>query len=255
MKNFETGHAKNVANFQALISACISFGPSYAPKRANITIAGLNSKVSSCLAGLSKTNLQFSGNKSEMGERELMFSTLSSKASRIKAAVKASDVKAFELDNVITIVRRLSGQRAVAKLPASTADPNAIAGNPSTTPAVKGPKNISVSQMSYDSRLANLDILIKLLSTFPGYNPNEADLTVSALTADYNLMLNLNNAVISSSQILENTRGSRNKELYAPQTGMLTIASDVKSYVKSVYTSNSTQYKMVAAIKFTNFGR
>jgi hypothetical protein len=250
MKNFETGHAKNVTNFYSLITAVSSFGPSYAPKRSDLTIAALNSKVSSCDAGVSNTNSQFSDNKIHLGNRELTFSLLSSKAHRIQAAVKASDVKASDLDNIITVVRKICGQRAVPKHPASTADPNAPPVNPLATPADSVPRNISVSQMSYDSRLANLDILIKLLITLPAYDPGSAELTIAALTVDYKLMLKQNNAVISSNQALDKSRGIRNQELYAPKTGMVTIASDVKSYVKAQYTAKSIEYKAVAAIKF-----
>jgi hypothetical protein len=249
MKNFETGHAKNVANFQALLSACISFGPSYNPQRPDITLSGLSSKISSCLARMSSTNTQFSDTKIELGNRELTFSTLSAKTTRVLAAVKASDVKASDLDNITTIVRRLNGHRAVAKLPASTADPNANPANPSTTSA-DIVKNISVSQMSFDSRLANLDILIKLLINLPGYLPSATDITIAALQAIYNLMLKQNNAVIKSNQALDRQRGLRNIELYAPKTGIIDIASDVKSYVKSQYAANSIEYKAVAAIKF-----
>ncbi|MBK7148718.1 MAG: hypothetical protein IPH78_07800 [Bacteroidetes bacterium] len=36
----ETGHAKNVANFEDLISFCTGYGASYNPSKAAIAIAG-----------------------------------------------------------------------------------------------------------------------------------------------------------------------------------------------------------------------
>ncbi len=38
----ETGHAKNVENWQKMIAACTGFGPGYNPSNANLTVASMN---------------------------------------------------------------------------------------------------------------------------------------------------------------------------------------------------------------------
>ena len=55
-----------------------------------------------------------------------------------------------------------------------------------------------------------------------------------------------------TSSMQSRTRGgiSRNNVLYANDTGLVDVASDVKSYVKSVYGASSPQYKQVSKLGF-----
>ena len=78
---------------------------------------------------------------------------------------------------------------------------------------------ISTSQMSYDSRLDNLDKLIKLLASVPQYAPNEADLKTSALTALYTDLKTKNTAVINAEIPLNNARITRNEVMYKSNVG------------------------------------
>lgn len=47
----ETGHAKNLANFQDLIAFCASY-PTYNPSSAALTVAGLNTKYTDARTAL-----------------------------------------------------------------------------------------------------------------------------------------------------------------------------------------------------------
>ena len=107
--------------------------------------------------------------------------------------------------------------------------------------------------MSYDSRLDNFDKLIKLLSSVPAYAPNEADLKIAALTALYTDLKAKNLAVLNAEIPLNNARISRNDILYKENIGLVDVASDVKTYIKSVFGATSPQYKAVSTLKFTNY--
>jgi hypothetical protein len=113
---------------------------------------------------------------------------------------------------------------------------------------------ISSSQMSYDSRLENLDKFIKLLASVPEYTPNEEDLKVTALTALYNDLKAKNSAVINAAIPLSNARISRNEVLYKANTGLVDIALDTKTYIKSVFGAGSPQYKQVSKLEFITLG-
>lgn len=41
----ETGHAKNVANFQDLISFCTGYGATYNPSKAALSVANLQAQL------------------------------------------------------------------------------------------------------------------------------------------------------------------------------------------------------------------
>ena len=71
--------------------------------------------------------------------------------------------------------------------------------------------------------------------------------TLQALLSD---LKTKNNAVTQSRIVLETARGARNTVLYTPLTGVVDIGTDVKSYIKSVFGVNSTQYKLVSKLRF-----
>lgn len=104
--------------------------------------------------------------------------------------------------------------------------------------------------MSYESRVENLDLLIKMLGGITQYTPNEADLKVAALTALAADLKAKNAAVLAAETPLNNARIARNALLYTPVTGLVDTAVDAKIYIKSLYGATSPQYKLVSQFQF-----
>ena len=144
----------------------------------------------------------------------------------------------------MTLVRKLQGRRATPKMTEEEKKVAAEAGNEVT--------EISSSQMSFDSRIDNLDKLIKLLTSVTAYAPNEADLKVTALTTLLTDLKAKNTAVITAEAPLVNARIARNDVLYKAGTGLVDTSVDVKTYVKSVFGATSPQYKTISGLKFTS---
>jgi hypothetical protein len=111
---------------------------------------------------------------------------------------------------------------------------------------------ISASQMSFDNRIENFDRLIMLLSSIPLYNPNEEELKVETLKALHNQLKEKNSEVILPIVQLSNSRITRNTILYKENTGLVDIALDSKTYIKSVFGATSPQYKQVSRLYFKN---
>jgi len=239
----ETGHAKNVANFENLISFCTGYGTSYNPSNAAIKLPALNTLFTSAKNSLSTINTTLPPWKTAVNAREIAFAPLSKLTTRLVNALDASSVTRQIVADAKTYARKLQGKRASAKLPT-------IIDNPAT-PVDESQKSISASQMSFDNRIENLDKLIQLLSSQTAYTPNEADLKVTALTTLIADMRAKNTAVINAYTPLSNTRIARNNILYATGTGLVDIAGEVKKYVKSVYGATSPQYKQVSGLQFT----
>jgi hypothetical protein len=59
-----------------------------------------------------------------------------------------------------------------------------------------------------------------------------------------------NTAVVNSSVSLANQRIARNQILYDNDNGLVKIAQDVKTYVKSVFGPASPQYKQISGLAF-----
>ena len=239
----ETGHAKNVANFEDLISFCSGYGASYNPTKAAIKLPALITLQTDAKKSLDDVNSALPPWQNAVNEREIVFTPLSKLVTRIINALDASDVSKQVVEDAKAIARKLQGRRASAKQPT-------VPDNPAT-PEDESSKSISASQMSFDSRIENMDKLIQLLTAQPAYTPNEAELTVAGLTTVYGDMKTTNTKAIDAYTPLSNARIDRNKILYDATTGLVKLAGDVKAYVKSVFGGTSAQYKQVSKLKFT----
>jgi DNA repair exonuclease SbcCD ATPase subunit len=240
----ETGHAKNVANFENLITNVSGYGRAYNPSKESIKLSALNTLLASAKATINLVNSSEPAYKNAVSAREAAFTPLSKLITRVINSLKASDSSSQVDDSAMTLVRKLQGRRATPKL--SDDEKKAIEAEG------KEVNQISSSQMSYDSRLDNFDKLIKLLASEAEYSPNEADISIEALTSLYNDLSSKNTAVINATVPLNNARISRDQYLYTPLTGVVDISVDVKMYIKSVFGATSPQYKAISGLKFTN---
>jgi hypothetical protein len=249
----ETGHAKNVANFEDLISFCTGYGTSYNPTKAAIKLPALNTLLTNSRNSLIAVNTALSPFNNTVNAREIAFVPLSKLVTRIINALDATDATTQVVKDAKTIARKLQGKRAEKLSPPPPPPPPAasIAPSPLPTPLPITPVHISASQMSFDSRIENFSKLITLLTNEPLYAPNETDLKLIALNTLLTSLKTTNTAVVNGTTPLSNARISRNSILYATGTGLVDIAGEVKKYVKSVFGGTSPQYKQVSGLKFT----
>lgn len=241
-KTSETGYAKNVSNFESLLTSITAFGSSYNPSKDSIKRPALELLLTSAKDAYSEVNTLLSVYSITVDTRETAFEPLSKLITRVNNALKASDSTMQIDESAQTIIRKLQGRRAVAKLTDEEKKALAEAG--------QEVNQISASQMSYDNRLDNLDKLIALLTTVIQYNPNEEDLKVETLKTLYNDLKLKNSDVVSVYVQLDNARNIRNEILFKPLSGMLDIVYDVKKYIKSAFGATSPQYKQVSKLQF-----
>jgi hypothetical protein len=241
--NIETGHIINVTNFESIVADVTSYGTAYNPTRPGLKLAALNTLLASGKNAVNAVSATQPALKLACDAREISFKSLSPLVTKVINALKATDTSELVDNSAQSLARKIQGRRATPK---KTEEQKKIAAE-----AGKEIVEISSSQMSYDSRLDNFDKLIKLLSSVPLYVPNEADLKITALTAVLNDLKNKNTAVTNAEVPLNNARIVRNNVLYKQDTGLVDIALDVKTYIKSVYGATSPQYKKISKIKFT----
>ena len=239
----ETGHAKNVANFDELISFVTGYRETYNPSKATIKLDALKALSDHAKNSINAVSSMEPAYKSAVAAREVVFIPLSKLTTRIMNSIKATDTTVQVDENARTLVRKIQGVRATAK---KTEDEKKAL-------AEKGKEvvEISTSQMSYDNRLDNFFKLIQLLSSVPEYSPNEKELKIEHLNTILDDLKAKNAAVVESYIPLSNARIRRNDLLYKENTGLYDVALDVKNYIKSVFGATSPQYKQVSKIKFT----
>lgn len=240
----ETSHAKNVTNLESLITSITAFGTSYNPSKDSIKLPALQTLLTNSNNSLITVNTAQSSYSIAVDAREVAFEPLGKLITRVNSALKASDSTVQIDESAQTIIRKLRGKRASAKLTDEEKQALEAEG--------KAANQISVSQMGYDTRLDNFDKLISLLSTVPQYNPNEEDLKINSLKALYADLKTKNTDVVTAYIQLDNARNSRNVVLYKPLTGLVDLASDSKTYIKSVFGSTSPQYKQVTKLTFVS---
>jgi hypothetical protein len=239
----ETGHAKNVANLDELISYVLGYSKDYNPTMQSIKIDALQTLSVNAKNGINGVNAAVPAYSNAVAARDEAFSPVNKRITRVLNALKATGTLKQVADNAAAFARKIQGRRASAKKSAEEIKADAEAG--------KETVQISASQMSYDSRLDSLDKLIKLLSSLEAYAPNETDLKVESLTSLYTTLKQRNAAVIAATVPLRNARLTRNDILYKDLTGLVDVASDVKTYMKSVFGADSPQFRQISRLKFT----
>jgi len=239
----ETGNAKNVANFQELISYVTGYGPTYNPANAAITVAALNAKEAAAATSLTAVNTALAVHTTAVNAREIAFEAFEPILARIASAAVAAGLSPEVIEDIRSIIRKLRGSRSGPKPPTIPDDP--------ATPEDESSTSHSVSQMSYDSRIENFEKLIELLTAQPLYAPNEADLTIAALNTRLTNMRAENLAVVNAYTPLSNSRIERNVLLYDETKGLVALAQAAKNYVKSIFGASSPQWDQISALKFT----
>lgn len=241
----ETGHAKNVASFEDLISFCNGYGAPYNPSKAALTIAELTTLQTNAKASLQQAKTTKTSFDNATNARQLAFKDLKPLATKVVNALAVSGATALAIADAKTINRKIQGAKANGgtKTPTIPADPNA----PAPTD-----KTISTSQQSYDSLIDHFTKLIEAVSQDANYNPNETELKVATLQTKLDSLKTSNTDIVNTYTVWSNARINRNTILYNPVTGLVQTALEVKKYVKSVFGAGSPQFKQVSGLEFTN---
>lgn len=241
----ETGHAKNVANFENLISFCVGYGATYNPSKANLKVAALQTQLASCKANIAAVTSTSVAYNNAVNTRMDAFFGLKKLSTRLMNALDATAASAQTVKDIKTVNAKVQGSKLTKADSGKTPAPI----NPNT-PVTETTKTVSASQQSYSSLIEHMATIVTILSTEPTYLPNETDLKVATLNTLLTNLRNTNTGVINAYTTVSNTRVSRDQSLYNTTNGLCQIAKEIKMYVKSVYGATSPQYKQISGIEF-----
>lgn len=228
----ETGHAKNIANFQNLITVVTQYGTAYNPSKTTLKLTQLHSLATTAQASLADVILKKTAYNNAVNDRIIAFKNLKSLSTRLVNALETTNASKEMIKNAKGFNRKIQGKRA-------------------TTPDAQTNTNkISSAQVSYDQQIQHFAGLLSILQSEISYTPNENELKVTTLTAKKADLISKNNAVATAYATISNSRITRNKTLYNNTTGLVDIVLEVKKYIKSVYGSTSPEYDQVKGILF-----
>lgn len=240
--NTETGHAKNVATFEDLISFCTAYGATYNPSKAGLKLAALTAQLTAANAALQSVKVAKTAYDNATNAREIAFKQIKPLATKIVNALAATDAAMQTVADARSSNNKIQGKRVKA-VEKPSAEALAAGAEPVRT--------ASVSQQSFDKLIDNFAQLVATLSAEPKYLPNENELKVTALNTLLTDLRAKNTAVINANTALSNARIARDKTIYAELTGLIDVSLAVKQYVKSLFGATSPQLKQVRSLKFS----
>ena len=236
----ETGHAKNVANFQDLISFCQGYGSIYNPTKQSLKISELQNLYQTANEKLTSVKTTKTSFDNATNNRKNSFSDLKPFATKIINAFSVSGADNLAVADAKSVNKKIQG----------TSKKNTSANN-SNNENLASANSISTSQQSYDRLIDHFANLIQVLKQNTAYNPNETDLKIDSLQNKLEELQTKNTNVINAYTQYSNAMINRNQTLYSPLTGLTQTAREVKLYIKSIYGATSSQYKQVSALEFT----
>ncbi len=232
----ETGHAKNAANLQKLIEQVTPY-TRYNPSVPNLEIAQLKTLHTTALTKLSEVEEKRNANKKAIHIRQQAFENLKPTCTRIINQLEIVGLPQGTLGQAKSLNRLIQGSKK------NTTTTNEKNGETTNT--------ISTSRQSYTQQTDNFGILLQLLSTITDYNPNLEELTLTSLNTYHTSLVTSTQAVDQTEAELNTKLIERNQILYADDTGLYTIAQNVKKYVKSIYGATSPEYSNISKIRFS----
>src|SRR5512133_2336737 len=185
----ESGHAKIVANFDRLIESVSKMGKDYSPSNPALLIEALQNSSANCKKAMDAVGTAALAYKAAVKQRETMFEPLNKLTTRIFNTLKACDKTGKSDETAMIYVRKIQGRRATPKRTEEEKKADIESG-------IKY-QEVSASQMSFDSRVENFGMLVKLVSGTTSYTPNEPDLKAASLQAHLETLKQKNAAVVA----------------------------------------------------------
>lgn len=236
----EVGHARNVANLQKL-SQQVSVYTLYNPPVPNLMVASLQGLYATANAKLVEVEDKRNANKNAIALRQTAFENLKPILTRIINRLEILGLMTGTLDQAKSLNRSIQGSRKKRSVSAKTDDEQ-----PSTN------NSISNSRQSFTQQAENFGILLQLLATIPNYDPDEDELKLTTLSSYKDSLINATQFVDQTEAELNIKLIERDQILYAEETGLYSIAQNVKKYVKSLYGATSPEYATISPITFKN---
>lgn len=234
----ESTDAKFLGKFRREIDV-LKADPNYQPSNLLLTVAALEAQYAAGLAAVNQIPTFLHPHKIHINSRQEIFADAIERTRRSRSLLKSSGATAKEVEDGMTLIRKVLGQRAAP----------AIEDNPDT-PENEALQSHSAAQLSFDSQTGNVRSLGEYLGNVNAYNPNENPFKPSAFIDLADQMQAASDAVSTSLVPLSNARRLRDELLYTNENSIYVTARAAKEYYKGLYGANSPQFKQISGLEF-----
>jgi len=230
----EVGHAKNVANLGTGIQILQEMGTLYNPSNTNIQLTNLVSFKAAIESSITQLNSKIPSYKNAVANREVAIEKLGRTATKVLNFSKSLNISATDKENILSQVKKIRGHAKAKAINPETSESNGI----------------SIAQLSYDSRIANLSLLINFVASHPEYQPNENEIKIANLQTYQQELSTLSSLVNSAGNELITARLNRNNAMYLTEINIIKVMNETKSYLKSLGQAAQPYYKAFVKLKF-----
>ena len=230
----ETGHNKNVANFSTAYQVLQEMGSLYNPSNAKIQLVNLDPIRTSLQSVITVLNNKKPIYKNAVAAREIAILPLGKLMTKSSNYSKSIDISSTDKENITNLAKKIRGDQK----------PRSV--NPETTEN----EWVSTSQMSYDSRIANLETYTNQLASHSQYEPNETEIQIVSFQTLHTNLVALSTAVNSAGNALITARKNRNNVLYSNETNVIQLIKDIKAYLKTLGEAGKPYYNAIVKQQF-----
>jgi hypothetical protein len=236
------GHKQNVTNLNVLSSRVSSFGSAYNPSNPTLTQPNLDLVGRNGQNANDRVDVAHVAFLNARAARINAAGDLDALVTRSLSAVKISGATTATIDQAKSLARKVHGKRASKilseqELVAAKAEGHEV-------------NQVGKHDSSYTIKIDNFSKYGLYLSSIAEYRPNEPDITPVALNTKLSDLKMKNIDYLNAVTAYESALASRDVVLYADHVGVVDVAQNVKTYVKSVFGATSPEYKQISSLVF-----
>ncbi len=231
----KTGNVKQVATFEELLGYCHAHGALYNPSKASIKITALEELFTAAQQSLEAVKVAITEYNNAVNVRQEAFNRLPVFSTRIVNALAATDASKATLEEAYAHVRKFRWE-----------SPALATAKGEETPT---PKSRKSSHRDFNTQLDIFESLVKVVSAEPSYQPNEPELTLTALNAHVEMLRSTITKVIDQRVAASNLRATRDKILY-DRHSIHDTSNAVKRYMKGAFGFRSVAYNQIKGLRF-----
>lgn len=237
----ETGHAKNVANFETIIIILTALGVNYNPAQALILLPALQTKLTEAKAALDAVDAAEAEYAVKVDEIQAEMEGLYKWVVNLKRTVEVDINDEAFTGNMQTIVNRFNSESRKTGI---EDDPN--------TPEDESRTARSTSQRSRDNQIAYVADILALINTKRElYTTTDAEYTIEGIEAKLARMNTKNNTVRTAYAARGNAYDNRDRVLYDKDTGVLKLVKLIKTQLARKPGKQSAAYQQINALEFS----
>jgi hypothetical protein len=235
----ETGHNKNVANFETTTIILTGLGAQYAPPQDFISRVPMQTFLAQCKTALADVDTGQADKTIKVDAVQAAFKDLDKYVRNIKnnAAIVLNDA-AFTA-NIQSIVNKF----------APPGRKTGLEDNPNT-PEDESRTPQSQSQQSRDNQIAYLADINALLISRTDYTTTETEYTTETIDTKIASLTAANNAAKTAIAALGNKQDARDAILYEDETGIIPRINLIKTYLALKFGKDSAPYQQINALEF-----